>query len=114
MRILGRAGTDIPSTKSSKEMSSNCSTSSMISFALSTLITKAALPAFRRVNLNFRRESLTGCGISTVWDYVGRHNHESRRGVRDIPSFVVLGMYVQVILFEDRSRRHGRDTNGRS
>jgi len=70
------AETDTPSTRSSMEISSNCSTSSMISFCLLTLITSAALPEFRRANLNFRRESLTDWGISTVWDYIGSYDRE--------------------------------------
>lgn len=84
--------TNTPSTRSSIEMSSNCSTSSTINFCLLTLTTSAALPEFRRANLNFRRESLTAWGISTVWDYVRRHGREIHRRKRGIPSFVLLGV----------------------
>jgi hypothetical protein len=31
-------------------------------------------------------------GISTVWDYIGRHGPEIRRRRRDVPSFVLLGV----------------------
>ena len=49
-------------------MSSNCSTSSMISFCLLIFTTIAACPALRRANLNLRSAALSSCGISTVWD----------------------------------------------
>ena len=49
-------------------MLSNCSTSSMMSFCLLILMTRAALPALRRAKRNLRRDAFSSCGISTVWD----------------------------------------------
>ena len=50
------------------EMLSNCSTSSITSFALLILMTMAACPWSRRAKRNLRRAVLISCGISTVWD----------------------------------------------
>jgi hypothetical protein len=58
----------LPSARSSGEMLSNVSTSSMTNFCLLILTTSAAFPLCR-VNLNLRIESLSSCGMSTVWDW---------------------------------------------
>lgn len=83
-----------PSARSSMLMLPNCSTSSMMSFCLLILTTRAALPALRRANRNLRRVALSSCGMSTVWDYDREPYHTLSQTVVSGPNAMPTMLYV--------------------